>query len=78
MVGIYNTTAYCLTTRWALLIVSLRRLAAVDQPAKPFGFWNSDANNAKYRTNLDPGINSLPGRSVACAVGQTHLSIAGI
>ena len=28
---------------------------------KPFGFWNSDSTNAKYRTNLDPGVNSLPG-----------------
>lgn len=42
------------------------RLAAIDQPAKPYGFWNSDSSNAKYRTNLDPGINSLPGR--ACTV----------
>ncbi len=68
MVRIYHTTAYVSITAWALLIVSSRRLAAVDQPAKPFGFWNSDANNAKYRTNLDPGINSLPGMSVVCSV----------
>lgn len=30
---------------------------------KPFGFWNSDTANAKYRTNLDPGINTLVGRA---------------
>ncbi|CAK0773761.1 hypothetical protein CVIRNUC_004099 [Coccomyxa viridis] len=40
-----------------------RWLAAIDQPMKPFGFWNSDSTNAKYRTNLDPGVNSLPGRA---------------
>lgn len=59
------------------MIVSPRRLAAVDQPAKAFGFWNSDANNAKYRTNLDPGINSLPGKYVVLAMTRTIVCIAG-
>ncbi|CAL8470221.1 g9763 [Coccomyxa elongata] len=36
---------------------------AINQPVKPFGFWNSAPANAKYNTNLDPGINTLPGRA---------------
>jgi len=32
------------------------------QPTKSYGFWTSSASNVKYNTNLDPGINKLPGR----------------
>ena len=41
------------------------RKAAIDQPVRPFGFWTSDKANARYHTNLDPGVSSLPGRSRA-------------
>ena len=35
------------------------------QPAKPYGFWNTDKSNAKYLTNKDPAIQRLPGRKQA-------------
>lgn len=39
------------------------RRAEFASPTKPFGFWNSPENNAKYELNLDPGVNKLPGRA---------------
>jgi hypothetical protein len=32
---------------------------------RPYGFWTSDKANARYNTNLDPGVSSLPGRARA-------------
>jgi hypothetical protein len=33
----------------------------MELPTKPWGFWRSDKNSAKYETNLGPSA-QLPGR----------------
>ena len=35
----------------------------MELPTKPWGFWRSEKNNAKYETNLDPSISRMPGRA---------------
>lgn len=45
------------------------------QPTKPYGFWTSDAANAKYNFNKEPGHMSLPGRGSPHG-GETRLRMS--
>eukprot|EP00890_Picochlorum_soloecismus_P002488 jgi/Picsp_1/323/NSC_00322-R1_hypothetical protein CHLNCDRAFT_143093 [Chlorella variabilis] len=48
-------------TREARLAASSSRILSL--PTKPWGFWNSERNCARYMTNADPAMSKMPGRS---------------
>mmetsp|Transcript_9425 Transcript_9425/g.28345 ORF Transcript_9425/g.28345 Transcript_9425/m.28345 type:complete len:89 (-) Transcript_9425:292-558(-) len=43
-------------------VVTAKKKDDWSQPTKPYGFWKSDKQLAKFNMNKEPGHMSLPGR----------------